>query len=253
VASEREKFVDNNSEKCTSLKKLIMMPLLLILILSIYFLSYKPLKTSLYIQGAITVNDPEKIIEYSEKAYESSPFNKEEVQYSLGAYNKYFLEKKLKSEEEERFVEVIEHIIEIMEKDSGQPLNFNNQYTLSHYYLMNEQPKKAARVAKKAIEISPKSQRGYWQLARIKSEKGDYQKALKLIDETIKLEEGLIYSYKLGIEIARENGDWRSVQKYKEWAIKNNPDKVVEIYFITYPEKRMNHIYKSFFEILPQQ
>jgi len=81
----------------------------------------------------------------------------------------------------------------------------------------------AEKILKKAVEISPNNQQGYWYLAQTRIEQGKLSQALVLAETAVKLEPELERSHLILIQIAQWMGKKELAQKKAEEALKINP------------------------------
>ena len=109
------------------------------------------------------------------------------------------------------------------------PLNFRAYLKLGQLYNIYSRydPSKiqeAERALKKAIEVSPANQQGYWNLAQTKIYQGKFEEALSLTEKAVGLEPHLETSHLIAIEIARIMGDFELMEKKIKEAIEINPE-----------------------------
>ena len=109
------------------------------------------------------------------------------------------------------------------------PLNFRAYLKLGQLYNIYSRydPSKiqeAERALKKAIEVSPANQQGYWNLAQTKIYQGKFEEALSLTEKAVGLEPHLERSHLIAIEIARIMGDFELMEKKIKEAIEINPE-----------------------------
>ena len=83
---------------------------------------------------------------------------------------------------------------------------------------------RAEEILKKAIEVSPTNQQGYWALAQTKLYQGRFKEALSLAEKALSLEPKLLQSHLIVIQIAKIMGDKDLVQRKAQEAIEINPD-----------------------------
>jgi len=109
------------------------------------------------------------------------------------------------------------------------PLNFRAYLKLGQLYNIYSRydPSKiqeAEGAFKKAIEVSPANQQGYWNLAQTKIYQGKFEEALSLTEKAVGLEPHLERSHLIAIEIARIMGDFELMEKKIKEAIEINPE-----------------------------
>ncbi len=120
-------------------------------------------------------------------------------------------------------------LIQELEKNiNASPLDFRSHIVLGNLYsiYIQNNPEKfirAKEVAKQAIKLSPNNPHGYWLLAQIKEQQGDFKAAIDLAKQAIEIEPRIDTSHFVLVQIAIMKGDrYLAYQKAKE-AIKINP------------------------------
>jgi O-antigen ligase len=81
----------------------------------------------------------------------------------------------------------------------------------------------AERVLRKAIEVSPHNQRGYWQLTQTMLFKGDFNEAIALAQKAVDLEKNLETSHAILIQVLKIAGKKDLLRQKYEEAININP------------------------------
>jgi O-antigen ligase len=99
----------------------------------------------------------------------------------------------------------------------GQVLNLYSQFD-------NTKIKEAEDILKKAIELSPKNQQGYWQLAQNMLYQGNFDEAIYLAQKAVDLEPNLERSHQILILVAKMAGKKDLAKEKLEEAIRINPD-----------------------------
>jgi len=87
-------------------------------------------------------------------------------------------------------------------------------------------PKKTAEaeeILRKAIEVSPNNQRGYWNLAQTLLLKGNFEEAISLAQKAVDLEKNLLNSHAVLIQVLKLAGKNDLAKQKFEEAIKINP------------------------------
>lgn len=88
----------------------------------------------------------------------------------------------------------------------------------------SEKLNRAEIVLKKAIELSPNNQQGYWDLAQVKVLQKDFQNAAELARKAISLEPRLEESYFVLMRIAKIAKDRQLLQETAQELLKINPE-----------------------------
>jgi O-antigen ligase len=99
----------------------------------------------------------------------------------------------------------------------GQVLNLYSQFD-------NTKIKEAEDILKKAIELSPKNQQGYWQLAQNMLYQGNFDEAIYLAQKAVDLEPNLERSHQILILVAKMAGKKDLAKEKLEEAIRINSD-----------------------------
>lgn len=210
--------------------------LIAILILTPFSFSFskfivKPLQTDYYVIAAIRQPpaSEEKLLLYK-KALESSPFGKYQIR-------DFFAQNTLSSIRSEKgkeiglknFREELDFVSQELEKSIKEaPLEFRSFLKLGQVYniyglIDSSKLIKAEEVLKKAIELSPTNQQGYWALAQTRLYQNKEKEAFLLAEKAVELEPKLERSHLILVQIARFMDDEELVKKKAAEAIKILP------------------------------
>ncbi len=120
-------------------------------------------------------------------------------------------------------------VSELEKTKKESPLDFRSMLRLGHlynlYYFFDTQKLALAEEnLKKAIELSPTNQQGYWALAQTKVYQGKFEEALSLAEKAINLEPRWFQSHKIALQIAKFAGKKEKQEEIINRAKKINPD-----------------------------
>jgi len=204
----------------------------LVLILFLFFFSFSkfvilPLRTDTYTISAIRSKPfSEERLSFYRKALSASPVGRYQIR-------EFFTDSSLRSLSgeisEERVKEEFDFLAPELEKGIQEsPLNFRSCLKLGELYntyskFDSSKIQDAERIFKKAIELSPTNQQGYWGLAQTKLYQRKSQEALSLAEKAVELEPELKRSHLIVIEIAKITGDFELAEKKIKEAIEINP------------------------------
>jgi len=205
--------------------------ILIFVIFSLSFLEFVilPFKTDTYTISAIRAEPfSEERLSLYEKTLSFSPVGRYQIR-------EFFVESTLSakiSEEipQENVKREFDFLTQELEKSVKEcSLNFRAYLKLGQLYNIYSRydPSKiqeAERALKKAIEVSPVNQQGYWNLAQTKIYQGKFEEALSLTEKAVGLEPHLERSHLIAIEIARIMGDFELMEKKIKEAIEINPE-----------------------------
>jgi len=211
--------------------------LIVILILIPFCLSFskfviKPLQTDYYVIAALREQpgSEEKLTLYK-KTLATSPLGRYQIRDFFAQDTLSSMQSKTAKEiPAENFKREFDFVSSELEKSAKEaPLEFRTFLKLGQVYNVYAQidSKKLARaeeILKKAIEVSPTNQQGYWTLAQTKLYQGRFKEALSLAEKALSLEPKLLQSHLIVIQIAKIMGDKDLVQRKAQEAIEINPD-----------------------------
>lgn len=195
--------------------------LIILSVIVLFFFSFnkfitKPYEVDAYVIKAITTQDPEIRLTFLKSAVLISPVGKFQVREFLTDYAQNYYQ--------------LDFIIQELEKTATEsPYDFRSAIKLGQAYTALgkfDPPKlsKADEVLKKAIEISPKNQQGYWYLAQTKIYEGKFNEALDLAQKAVDLEPNMSRSYLVVIEIAKIMGNKELAKEEAQKAVKLFPE-----------------------------
>jgi O-antigen ligase len=208
-------------------------PLYLIFVLILFFVSFYefvilPALTDGYVILAIKekVGTPKRL-EYFQKTLSTSPLGKFQIR-------QFFAENEMASLDlrnlNENLKKEIEFLIDELKKSTKEsPLDFRSFLRLGDLYNIYvffdpSGLKEGEEILRRAIEISPKNQQGYWSLAQNLIYQGKIDEAISLTQKAVDLEPKFKNSHLIlikALKIAQKESLAR--QKFEE-AIKINPD-----------------------------
>jgi tetratricopeptide (TPR) repeat protein len=129
----------------------------------------------------------------------------------------------------ENMTEELKFLIEELEKSIKEcPLDYRSYLRLGqvlNLYSQFDNPKifEAEKILRKAIEISPKNQQGYWSLAQNMLYQGKFDEAIFLAQKAVDLEPNLESAHSILIQVALMAGKKDLAKQKFEEAIKINP------------------------------
>ncbi|MDI6591593.1 MAG: O-antigen ligase family protein [Patescibacteria group bacterium] len=208
----------------------------LILIILIFFsvsfskLIIQPLQTDAYVIQALRAQTfPERLSLYK-KTLNTSPLGKYQIRnFFSEQFQSLFQTEKRKEIPKKDLEAEFDFLSGELEKSIKEsPLDYRSHLRLGQLYNLWVQldPGKislAEKVLKKAIELSPTNQQGYWSLIQTKLYQNRGQEALALAEKAVELEPKLGQSHLILVQIAKFIGDYDLAQKKIEEAIKINP------------------------------
>jgi len=208
-------------------------PFYLIFVLILFFVSFYefvilPVLTDGYVILAIKekVGTPERL-KYFQKTLSTSPLGKFQIRQffaenEMANFNFKDLNENVKRE--------IEFLIEELKKSTKEsPLDFRSFLRLGDLYNLyaffdSTKLKEGEEILKRAIEISPKNQQGYWSLAQNLVYQGRFDEAIFLAQRAVELEPKFKNSHLILIKVLKIAGKEDLAKQKFEEAIKINPD-----------------------------
>lgn len=173
--------------------------LIVITIFSLFWLNIPPAKASFYFKKSLSL--PIKEANYFfKKATETSAVDKKEalIDYAKRIHNSILLEPD-RNTLEESFILIEEKFNEEVKKNPSDfylYLILGNVYNDISQFNRDEEKLLLAEVAfQKAIKLSPRHQKGYWDYAETKLFQGKYEESIKLLQKAIDLEPKLTQSH----------------------------------------------------------
>jgi tetratricopeptide (TPR) repeat protein len=208
-------------------------PFYLIFVLILFFVSFYefvilPVLTDGYVILAIRekVGTPERL-KYFQKTLSTSPLGKFQIRQffaenEMANFNFKDLNENVKRE--------IEFLIEELKKSTKEsPLDFRSFLRLGDLYNLyaffdSTKLKEGEEILKRAIEISPKNQQGYWSLAQNLVYQGRFDEAIFLAQRAVELEPKFKNSHLILIKVLKIAGKEDLAKQKFEEAIKINPN-----------------------------
>lgn len=205
--------------------------ILVFLIFSIIQFVIHPLQTHYYMAKALNRNyNFGTRVNLFKKALDTSPLGKYQIRQYFAIHIINALNGKISGEiliqELQRGFEISSQELEKSVKES--PQDFQSWLRLGALY--NEYSKldpsmlsKGENALKKAIEISPANQQGYWGLAQTKAYQKNFQEAISLLEKAKEIEPRYGGSYTVIVDFAQSIGDSDLVKRTAQEAVKINP------------------------------
>jgi O-antigen ligase len=207
-------------------------PLYLIFVLILFFVSFYefvilPVLTDGYVIWAIKekVGTPERL-KYFQKTLSTSPLGKFQIRQFFAENEMANLDFKNLNENVKK---EIEFLIEELKKSAKEsPLDFRSFLRLGDLYNIYAffdpaKVKEGEEILRKAIEISPKNQQGYWSLAQNLIYQGRIDEAIFLVQKALDLEPKFKNSHLILIRVLKIAGKEDLAKQKFEEAIKINP------------------------------
>jgi O-antigen ligase len=208
-------------------------PLYLIFVLILFFVSFYefvilPVLTDGYIILAIKekIGTPERL-KYFQKALSTSPLGKFQIRQFFAENEMANLDFKNLNENVKKEIEFL--IEELKKSTKESPLDFRSFLRLGDLYNIYvffepAKVKEGEEILRKAIEISPKNQQGYWSLAQNLIYQGRIDEAISLIQKAVDLEPKFKNSHLILIRVLKIAGKEDLAKQKFEEAIKINPN-----------------------------
>ena len=208
-------------------------PFYLIFVLILFFVSfYEFVILPVLADGYVILAIKEKVgtserLKYFQKALSTSPLGKFQIRQffaenEMANFNFKDLNENVKRE--------IEFLIEELKKSTKEsPLDFRSFLRLGDLYNLyaffdSTKLKEGEEILKRAIEISPKNQQGYWSLAQNLVYQGRFDEAIFLAQKAAELEPKFKNSHLILIKVLKISGKEDLAKQKFEEAIKINPD-----------------------------
>jgi len=211
-------------------------PLIAIIVLTFFSFSFfhfviQPYRAGHYVIEALRIphDSPERLALYK-KTLETSPLGREQIRvfFADTAVNFFRTEdgRQMIQQGQENFRQKFDFLNNELEKNIKEsPLDFRSHLTLGNLYSLNpEKLIQAEEILKRAIEISPTNQQGYWALAQVKLYQGDFEQAILLAEKAVELELRLDRAHFALVQIAMIKGDRGLAKEKAREAIEINPD-----------------------------
>lgn len=179
--------VDIRCQQTVRKRILVFFVILVLLAFSLFKFVIQPLKTDYYAMTAVRTQDSAKRLTLFRKALATS---------NLGRYQirEFFADSLIRKTPSQGLRPELDFVIvELQKSTKNSPLNFRSHLKLGQLYnfygrLESDRFFDAEIVLKKAIELSPTNQHGYWALADTQMGLGERKKAIFLLEKAIELE-----------------------------------------------------------------
>ncbi|MCX6764115.1 MAG: O-antigen ligase family protein [Candidatus Nealsonbacteria bacterium] len=232
VASERKKDFE---------KKLIPPnPLIILIIFVVFCFSFfnfviQPLRADNYTVVALKSSNIDERVSLYKKTLAISSLGRKEIRETFTQYASMLSQQELSQQVPEDYQKKeLDFAIDAMKENiKEQPLLYTSYLSLGRLYNIygrfdSSKFDLSEEVLKKAIEIGPGNQQGYWALAQTELFKNKPEEAMSLAKKAIDLEPRAERSHLVAIQIAqiiaRVTGNTSFVQERVDEALKINPD-----------------------------
>jgi O-antigen ligase len=207
-------------------------PFYLIFVLILFFVSFYefvilPVLADGYVILAIKekVGTPERL-KYFQKALSTSPLGKFQIRQFFAENEMANLDFKNLNENVKKEIEFL--IEELKKSTKESPSDFRSFLRLGDLYNIYAffdpaKLKEGEEILRKAIEISPKNQQGYWSLAQNLIYQGRIDEAISLAQKAVDLEPKFKNSHLILIKVLKISGKEDLAKQKFEEAIKINP------------------------------
>ena len=228
IASEKKEIIPQKN--ISSLNPLLAAVISILFSFSFFIFVIQPLRTGYYVVDAPQARpaSPQRLDLYK-KTLETSPLGKYQIRtfFADAAVNFSRTEaaRQVRLEDFKLKLDFLGGELEKSLKES--PLDFRSHLTLGHLYSAYAQidPVKLSRaeeVIKRAIELSPVNQQGYWALSQIRLQQGDFEEAISLAEKAVELEPRVARSHFILVQIAMLKGDKDFAEEKAREAIEIN-------------------------------
>ena len=203
---------NENSSPADAKTKNTLIPALLLIFLCFCFSKFiiQPLKTDYYTVQAIRMQNPSQRVALYKKALNASPLGKYQIRDFFADSTMRFLQSESAKKVPVNILkQELDFIVGELEKSIQEsPLDFRSHLKLGmvyNFYARIDSSKlpEAEKVLKKAIELSPTNQQGYWALAQTKLYQKKTDEALSLAKKARDLEPKLKKSQLIVDEIVK--------------------------------------------------
>lgn len=223
-----EKKPDFFQQTFKKISPILLGTILVLFLASFFYFVVQPTRSNIFVIKSIINPNPKQRISLYEKSLKISPLGKYQIRDFFARNAIKYLQTKKEISLEELKLEV-EFLIKELEKSIKEsPLDFRSHLVLGEIYnfysfVDPSSLNKAENVLKKAIELSPTNQQGYWGLAQTKIYQQDFNQALSLSERALELEPEFFHSHLIVIKIAKIIGKKEILDKKIEEALKINP------------------------------
>jgi len=232
VASERKKDCE---KKIIPVNPFIILIVFVVFCFSFFNFVIQPLRADNYTVVTLKSSNIDERISLYKKTLAISPLGRKEIRETFTQYAAMLSQQELSQKVPEDYQKKeLDFAIDAMKENiKEQPLLYTSYLSLGRLYDIYGQfdPSKfdlSEEALKKAIEIGPGNQQGYWALAQTELFRNKPEEAMSLAKQAIDLEPKAERSHLVAIQIAqliaRVTGNTSFVQERVNEALKINPD-----------------------------
>ena len=226
-----QQLTTNNQQSSRNLNPFIAIIILVFFGFSFFYFIVQPFRAGHYVIETLQVpqGSPQRIALYK-KTLEASPLGREQIRVFFADaavnFSRTEVAGQVKPEDLKSKLDFLSQELEKSIKES--PLDFRAHLTLGNLYsvyaeLNPEKLVRAEEVLKRAIELSPLNPQGYWILAQVKIQQGDFETAFSLAKEAVGLEPRIDRSHFILVQVAMIKGDIGLAREKAKEAIEINP------------------------------
>ena len=236
IASQKDtdlavSFSPGPHKKTGLFKKLFLLIVLIIFGFSFSRFVIQPLKADAYVIKAIRAQDSTQRLSLYKATLETSPLGKYQIREFFGdsVIQSYFSQAAATTTTGEKIIAEFDFVSKELEKSIKEsPLDYRAYLKLGKVYnawSMFDATKisLAEEASKKAIEMSPRNQQTYWELAQTKINQRDYQTALSLAEKAVELEPRVSQSQLILVRVCQIMGDYNLAREKAKAATEINP------------------------------
>jgi len=183
---------------------------LLIIFCSTFFIFViQPLRADRFVINALMVDNSQERVGFYEKALTTSQLGKYQIRGFIGHHSGEILRINMGKISAEDTIKELDFVTGELEKTMEEsPLDFRSALDLSNLYnfysyINPEKIPLAEKYSEIAVKLSPTNQQGYWALAQVRANQGNFEDALFLARKTIDLEPEWFQSHQIAIQIAQ--------------------------------------------------
>lgn len=201
------------------------LPLFFVFLFTFFEFVIQPVRTDALVIKALRAQNTQERIELYQKTLNSSPMGKYQIREFFAQQSQSIIQNNIQKIPQQDIAKELNFLITELEKtEKESPLDFRSILRLAHLYNLyvlidSEKLPLAEKYAKRAIELSPTNQQGYWALAQTKIYQGDFETALNLSQKAIELEPKWLQSHKIAVQIAQISGNQELAKNLAEQAI----------------------------------
>ena len=195
-------------------------PLLIAGLSALFLLSFikfvvQPIIADSYIIYALGAPTSTERIDLAKKALNASPLGRYQLREIFADNTTKYINsgEQGKMSEEDIKKELAFVAGELKKSTEEAPLNYRNYLKLGEFYNFysrfdSTKLVEAEKILDKTIELSPTNQQGYWTLAQTKAYQKDFVAAFALAEQALQLNEKVIHSHKVIIQISQMMGNY---------------------------------------------